>query len=89
MPRTSVWFNQEQLDQLHKLFGEEVNLSGVVRLGLGQLLHLAEGRDRSSIAVEVSALSAIANVQDDLERLLGRAARVKAEAELLAEGRRR
>jgi hypothetical protein len=81
MPRTSVWFNDQQLAEVHDTFGEAVNLSGVVRVALGSLLDKAGGRHGRDLKTVVHLQSDLADAMDDCERIIGRAGRAKAERE--------
>lgn len=79
MPRTSVWFNQDQLHEVHQLFGAEINLSGVVRVALGDLLDRSRGERHGLTKQVVEVRSMAADLLDQLEAAAGARERVKVE----------
>jgi hypothetical protein len=79
MPRTSVWFNPQQLEEVHKVFGGEVNLSGVVRAGLGLLLDAADSERKPHTRRAVEMLSEMEEAMEIAERVVGRNGRERIE----------
>lgn len=75
MPRTNVWLNDDQVDELRAALGKGVNVSGCIRAGLALLLdHL--GRDRTGRARrEAELLSELSELTDRAEAMLSPAAR--------------
>lgn len=79
MPRTSIWFNPDQLDDIHRTFGEGVNLSGIIRAGLGCLLALSGGKHAIDMKLDIAALDDLEADAEALEIKHGKAARDRVE----------
>ena len=75
MPRTSIWFNPEQLAEVRDTFGDGANLSGVVRAALAVLMTQVRRDPAGSVAMLTAATAAVQDAREQLD-----AARAELEA---------